>query len=79
MVRRPISAEIHVVPAVFDERVLLPDSKLFPLVQLVVCIDVVFHHHPLERVFTILPYRGVKDTAVTIITGRFQMLPPAVF
>lgn len=36
MVRRSVPAEIHVVPAVFDERVLRTYSKLLPLVQLVV-------------------------------------------
>ena len=40
MVRRPVPAEIHVVTAVFDERVLRTYSKLLPLVQIIVRLDI---------------------------------------
>ena len=76
MVRRSAPAAVHVI-TIRDQRFLLTNSIFLRLVKLVVCIDVVFQHSPLEAVFTIFPYRGVKDTAVMIITGVCQMSTPA--
>lgn len=78
MVRRSIPAAVHVV-TIREQRILFTDSKLFPLVQLVVCFDTGFQHYPLETVFTVLPYRGVENTTVTIITGVSQMIVFSLF
>ena len=78
MVRRSIPAAVHVV-TIREQRILFTDSKLFPLVQLVVRFDAGFQHCPLETVFPVLPYRGVEDTAVTIITGVSQMIVFSLF
>ena len=40
MVSRSVPAEIHVVTAAFDERVLRTYSKLLPLVQIIVRLDI---------------------------------------
>ena len=77
MVRCSTPATVHVISVLTDKRPFFTDSKLFPLVKLVVCIDVVFQHSPLEAVFTIFPYRGVEDTVVIIITGGSQVSPSA--
>ena len=76
MVRRSIPAAVHVV-TIREQRILFTDSKLFPLVQLVVRFDAGFQHCPLETVFPVLPYRGVEDTVVIIITGGSQVSPSA--
>ena len=73
MVSRSVPAGVHVV-TIREQRILFLDSKLFPLVQLVVRFDAGFKHYPLETVFPVLPYRGVEGTAVTIITGAGQMI-----
>ena len=78
MVRRSIPAAVHVV-TIREQRILFTDSKLFPLVQLVVWFDTGFQHYPLETVFTVLPYRGVENTTVTIITGVSQMIVFSLF
>ena len=40
MVSRSVPAEIHVITAAFDERVLRTYSKLLPLVQIIVRLDI---------------------------------------
>ena len=77
MVRCSTPATVHVISVLTDKRPFFTDSKLFPLVQLVMRRDVRFQHNPLERVFTVLPYRGVEDTVVIIITGGSQVSPSA--
>ena len=77
MVRCSTPATVHVISVLTDKRPFFTDSKLFPLVQLVMRRDVRFQHNPLERVFTVLPYRGVEDTVVIIITGGSQVSPTA--
>lgn len=37
-------------------------------------MDVRFQHNPIESVFTVLSYRGVKNTAVRNMTRVFQMV-----
>ena len=76
MVRRSAPAAVHVV-TIRDQRFLLTNSIFLRLIQLVMRFDVVFQHHPLEAVFTVFSYRGVKDTVVIIITGVCPMSPPA--
>lgn len=43
-------------------------------------MDVRFQHNPIESVFTVLSYRGVKNTAVRNMTRVFQMVifPPFI-
>ena len=77
MVRCSTPATVHVISVLTDKRPFFTDSKLFPLAQLVMRRDVRFQHNPLERVFTVLPYRGVEDTVVIIITGGSQVSPSA--
>ena len=78
MVSRSVPTGVHVIP-IRDPRILFPDSKLFPLVQLVVRFDAGFQHRPLETVFPVLPYRGVKNTAVRNMTRVFQMVIFSLF
>ena len=79
MVRRSAPAGGHVISILTYKRPFFTDSKLFPLVQLVVRFDVIFQHYPLEAVFTVFSYSGVKREPVVIISRGFQMPPPAVF
>ena len=37
-------------------------------------MDVRFQHGPIELVFTVLPYRGVENTTVTIMSRVSQMI-----
>ena len=78
MVSLSVPAGVHVIP-IRDPRILFPDSIFLRLVQLVVCIDIVFQHGPLERVLTVLSYRGVKNTAVRNMTRVVQMVTFPLF
>ena len=78
MVRCSIPASVHIV-TIREQRILFLDSKLFPLVQFVICMDVRFQHYPLETVFPVFSYRGVKDAVVKNIPRVSKMMIPAFF
>lgn len=79
MISRTVPAGVHVVSILAQKGPFRSYSKLLPLVQLVVRLDTILQHRSLERALTVFPYRGMENDVVIIITGVFQMLPPAVF